>query len=45
MARMGDRRDEYGVMVWRLKERDRLEDLGIDGNIMLKWIFRMDGEA
>jgi len=31
---------------WDLRERDHLEDLGIDGSILLKWIFKKwDEEA
>jgi hypothetical protein len=29
-----------------MRERDNLEDLGVDGSIKLRWIFRKwDGEA
>jgi hypothetical protein len=33
----GDRRDAYTVLVARTDEIDQLEDLGIDGSIILKW--------
>ena len=38
--RVGDRSVSYRVLVGYLKERDHLEDLGMDGIILLKWIFR-----
>ena len=34
-----------GFLQGNLKERDHLEDPGIDGRIILRWIFRMwDGD-
>jgi hypothetical protein len=40
MARMGDR--EVHVRFWweHLGERDHLEDLGVDGKVIIKWIFK-----
>jgi hypothetical protein len=40
VARNGERRGIYRVWWGNLKERARLEDLGIDGRILLRWIFR-----
>jgi hypothetical protein len=37
---MGERRDVYGVWWGNLKERDNLGDPGINGRIILRWIFR-----
>jgi hypothetical protein len=41
VARMGERRGVYRVLVGILGGRDHLGDPGIDGNIILKWIFSM----
>jgi len=30
----------YRVLVGKLRKRDHLEDLGIGGRIILKWIFK-----
>jgi hypothetical protein len=35
------RRDGYRVLVGNPKEGDHLEDIGIDGRILLKWILEM----
>jgi hypothetical protein len=37
---MGDRKDAYRGWCGNLKERDGLEDLGIDGTIILKCILK-----
>jgi hypothetical protein len=37
---MGDRRGVYKVLVGSLRERDHLEAPGVDGRIILMWIFR-----
>jgi hypothetical protein len=35
-----ERRGVFRVLVGNLKERDHLGDRGVDGRIILKWIFR-----
>jgi hypothetical protein len=37
---MGDRRGVYTILVGSPEGRSNLEDLGLDGRIILKWIFR-----
>jgi len=37
---MGDRRYAYMVSWRTLRERDHLEERGVGGRIILKWIFR-----
>jgi hypothetical protein len=36
---MGNRRGTYRALVRKPEERDHLKDPGIDGRIILKWIF------
>jgi hypothetical protein len=44
MARMGERRGAYRALVGKPEGRNHLEDPGVDGRIILKWIFeRLDG--
>jgi hypothetical protein len=36
---MGERKNVYRVWWGNLRERDRLGDPGVDGRIILRWIF------
>jgi hypothetical protein len=47
VARMGESRGVYTGFWWgNLRERDHLEDPGVDGRILLRWTFRkLDGRA
>jgi hypothetical protein len=38
MARMGEVRGAYNILVGNLKGGDHSEDLGVDGRITLRWI-------
>ena len=40
VARMGERRGVYRVLVGKLMERDHLGDQGVDESIIRRWIFR-----
>jgi hypothetical protein len=40
VACMGEKRGVYKVLVGNLRDRDYLEEQGVDGRIILKWIFR-----
>ena len=37
---MGESRGIYRVLVGNLNERDYLGDPGVDGRVILRWIFR-----
>jgi hypothetical protein len=35
----GERIGAYKVLVWKMREIDHLEDPGVDGRIIFRWIF------
>jgi hypothetical protein len=37
---MGEKRDVYTVLMEKPEGKNRLEDPGVEGRIILKWIFR-----
>jgi len=41
----GRRRGPYSVLVGRVEEKTHLEDVGVDGRIILKWIFTRRGRV
>jgi len=42
---MTERRDSLWVWYGNLRQRDHFEDLGVDGKIILKWVFtKYNGE-
>ena len=43
VACMEKRRGAYSILVVKLRGRDDLEDLGVNGSIMLKWILNRLG--
>jgi hypothetical protein len=45
VARISRGEVHTGLLLGNLRERDELEDPGIDGRTMLKWIFRKWGGA
>jgi len=40
IARMGESRGVYMVLMGKSERKNHLEDPGVDGRILLKWIFR-----
>jgi hypothetical protein len=34
-------KNEYNILIWRLKEKGYLWDIGADGRVILKWILKM----
>jgi hypothetical protein len=39
VARIGDMRNEYSILVGKPERKNHTEDLAVDGRIILEWIF------
>lgn len=35
-----EKTNAYGILVGKLKSRDLLENIGVDGSIILKWVLK-----
>jgi hypothetical protein len=40
---MRQMRNAYSILVRKLKRRDHLEDIGVDGRIILEWVLEKYG--
>jgi hypothetical protein len=40
VARVGERRGIYRILVGKPEEQEHLGELGVDGRLILRWIFR-----
>ena len=40
IARIGERRGVYGILVGKPERKNHFEDPGVDGRIILRWFFR-----
>jgi len=40
VARLWDRKGAYRVLMERSEEREYLQELNVDGKIILKWVFK-----
>jgi hypothetical protein len=45
IARIGERRGAHRISVGTTESKSSLKDLGVDGKVILKWIFKGDGET
>jgi hypothetical protein len=43
-ARIGKRRGSYRVLVGKLQGKNNVQDLDVDGRILLEWIFNKEDE-
>jgi hypothetical protein len=44
VARMEEMRNSYNILIGKSERKNHLEDLGIDGGIILEWILEKQSE-